>query len=394
MRVLFATQPGHGHLNPMVPYAAALRDAGHEVRFATAPTFCAAVMRLGFDASPAGLDFSWERVTDTFPDMAQAATRGRSHVNERAQRIVWEDWTPPMVDDLLGITGEWHPDLIVREAAELGATLVGACAGIPVACAAWGAPMLDTAWERHLPMDMTWEGYAREARRLGVDPDGRAALRAELTLSTLPPSWMRAGDGELGEVEHYHAPPQDRSTNSGLSTELADLITRRFAYATLGTVHNSRHALRKTMLAALADLPVDVLFTAGPGIDLDRLGAQAQNITLESFVPQSLVVPHAALVVSHAGLGTVIGALYEGVPMVLISIATDHPINAERAVTLGVARTIDIAECEPEQLRAQIMLALADGHLRERATEISDECRSLPEIGSAAQALESYASRT
>jgi hypothetical protein len=34
MRVLFATQPGHGHLNPMVPYAAALRDAGHEVRFA------------------------------------------------------------------------------------------------------------------------------------------------------------------------------------------------------------------------------------------------------------------------------------------------------------------------------------------------------------------------
>lgn len=393
MRVLFATQPGHGHLNPIVPYAAALRDAGHEVRFATAPTFCAAVTRLGFDASPTGMDFSWERVTDTFPDMAQAAARGRSHVNERALRIVWENWTPAMVDDLLGLLRDWRADLIVREAAELGATLVGACTGIPVACAAWGAPMLDTAWERHMPMDMTWEGYAREAHRLGVDPDARTAMRAELTLSTLPPSWMRAGDGELGEVKHFHAPPQDRSTNSELSTKLADLITRRFVYATLGTVHNSRHSLRKTILAVLGGLPLDVLFTAGPGIDIPRLGTQAQNITLESFIPQSLVVPHAALVVSHAGLGTIIGALYEGVPMVLISIATDHPINAERAVTLGVATTIDIAECEPDQLRGQIMLALTDSQLRDRAAEIREECRSLPEIANAAQTLETYASR-
>jgi len=39
MRVLFTTQPGHGHLNPMLPYASALCDAGHEVRFATTTSF-------------------------------------------------------------------------------------------------------------------------------------------------------------------------------------------------------------------------------------------------------------------------------------------------------------------------------------------------------------------
>jgi UDP:flavonoid glycosyltransferase YjiC (YdhE family) len=36
---LFTTQPGFGHLNPFLPYAVALREAGHEVRFATAPVF-------------------------------------------------------------------------------------------------------------------------------------------------------------------------------------------------------------------------------------------------------------------------------------------------------------------------------------------------------------------
>ena len=95
------------------------------------------------------------------------------------------------------------------------------------------------------------------------------------------------------------------------------------------------------MLAALAGVPASVIFTTGPGIDLDRVGDPGENIVLESFVPQSLIIPRADLVVSHAGLGTIIGALYAGVPMVLISIAVDHPINAERAAALGVARVLD-----------------------------------------------------
>ncbi len=57
VRTLFTTQPGHGHLNQMLPYASVLRDAGHEVRLATAPSFCAAVRRPGFQALPAGHDF-------------------------------------------------------------------------------------------------------------------------------------------------------------------------------------------------------------------------------------------------------------------------------------------------------------------------------------------------
>ncbi len=90
MRALFTTQPGHGHLNPMLPYALALRDAGHEVRFATAPSFCATVGRLGFPVSPVGHDFTWERAVDFFPEMATAATEGPLQVNELSQRIVWE----------------------------------------------------------------------------------------------------------------------------------------------------------------------------------------------------------------------------------------------------------------------------------------------------------------
>jgi len=39
MRVLVTTQPGSGHLNPLVPLAWALRDAGHEVKVACSASF-------------------------------------------------------------------------------------------------------------------------------------------------------------------------------------------------------------------------------------------------------------------------------------------------------------------------------------------------------------------
>ncbi len=392
MRVLFSTQPGYGHLNPMLPYAAVLKDAGHEVRFATAPSFCAAVERTGFPVFGAGYDFTWERITDAFPDMASAARQGPACVNERAQQITWDNWTPRMADDLVALISNWRPDLMVREAAEYGASLVGKVAGIPVACAAWGAPVQDTVWARHMPMDIVWRGYDREFQRLRGGGDAQTALGGELVLSTLPPSWMNAGDARLAEVRHFRAAPQDQSAGPGLPPELADLIRERFVYATLGTVFNTQHRLRKAVLTALGGVPAKVLFTAGSAIDLDRVEIPNENITVRSFVPQSLVVPHAALVVSHAGLGTIIGALYSGIPMVLISIAVDHPINAERAAALGVAKVIDAKDCDPEYLRAMILLALADDDMRQRAQELREECRSLPEISRAVTALEAYAS--
>ena len=55
MRVLFSSTFGVGHNLPMVPLATALRDAGHEVLWATSADACALVGRAGFDVVPAGL---------------------------------------------------------------------------------------------------------------------------------------------------------------------------------------------------------------------------------------------------------------------------------------------------------------------------------------------------
>ena len=48
MRVLLCTRPFLGHAYPMVPLAAALRELGHDVAFATAAPFLPELERLGW----------------------------------------------------------------------------------------------------------------------------------------------------------------------------------------------------------------------------------------------------------------------------------------------------------------------------------------------------------
>ena len=52
MRVLVSTTAGSGHLRPLVPFATALRDGGHEVLVAAPESFAPAVARGGFPHAP------------------------------------------------------------------------------------------------------------------------------------------------------------------------------------------------------------------------------------------------------------------------------------------------------------------------------------------------------
>ena len=56
MRVLFTTLPGSGHWQPLIPFANALQQVGHEVAFATTPSACAVISALGFRCFSAGKD--------------------------------------------------------------------------------------------------------------------------------------------------------------------------------------------------------------------------------------------------------------------------------------------------------------------------------------------------
>lgn len=82
------------------------------------------------------------------------------------------------------------------------------------------------------------------------------------------------------------------------------------------------------------------------------------------------MLPGAALIVTHAGMGTLMAAFAAGVPALCIPLGRDQVENAERVGELG-AGTMLTPEAGPDELREAIAAALADTSLRAGARRMA-----------------------
>jgi UDP:flavonoid glycosyltransferase YjiC (YdhE family) len=64
------------------------------------------------------------------------------------------------------------------------------------------------------------------------------------------------------------------------------------------------------------------------------------NVRHFDYVPLGLLLPHAAALVHHGGIGTCAQGLSAGVPQIVMPLAHDQPDNARRLRNLGVSRTL------------------------------------------------------
>jgi UDP:flavonoid glycosyltransferase YjiC (YdhE family) len=117
-------------------------------------------------------------------------------------------------------------------------------------------------------------------------------------------------------------------------------------------VFNSRTpGLFEAIIDALRDEPVELILTVGRDRYATEFGPQPGNVHIERYIPQSLLLPHCDLVVTHAAFSTVAAALSHGLPIVSIPIDADQLVNAGRCVALGVAETVQAGRRTPESIR-------------------------------------------
>jgi UDP:flavonoid glycosyltransferase YjiC (YdhE family) len=145
------------------------------------------------------------------------------------------------------------------------------------------------------------------------------------------------------------------------------------------------------VLDALAGLPVRALLTAGPALEGAHLRIPA-NTRAVAFAPHRMVLPHTALVITHAGWGTVNAALAEGVPLLCIPGGRDQPDNAARVVLAG-AGVKARKSASPRKLRVAIIAALGDPALRRGARAMAAALARSDGALTIAQQLERLATR-
>ena len=135
----------------------------------------------------------------------------------------------------------------------------------------------------------------------------------------------------------------------------------------LSTTHQAHDALLERIVAMFATLPVRALVTTGGA----RLrSTPPANVHVARFVPHAHVLPQAAAVVTHAGLGTVHAALAHGLPLVCLPIGRDQPDNAARVAWHGAGLRLS-PKSPPGVIRAAVERVLGDPSFRASARRLA-----------------------
>ena len=112
-----------------------------------------------------------------------------------------------------------------------------------------------------------------------------------------------------------------------------------------------------------------------------------EGVTAFAYLPYSKVFPRAAVVVHHAGIGTLAQAMRAGRPQLIVPVAFDQPDNAHRAAALGIARTIPFRKVTADRLVEELEPLLTQMDYLEKARAIAGDLATVDGAQHAADAL-------
>jgi UDP:flavonoid glycosyltransferase YjiC (YdhE family) len=156
------------------------------------------------------------------------------------------------------------------------------------------------------------------------------------------------------------------------------------------TAQDADHRLLRAALAGLATERVRVLAATNRRPLATRVSVAA-NARLVAWVSYSRTMPACALVITHAGHGTLVRALSSGSPVVAVPHAGDMAENAARADWAGVGVRLPWRLLSPTTLRLAVRRALSEPDLSRNAAAIADWVAANDGATRAAELVEAFA---
>jgi zeaxanthin glucosyltransferase len=402
--------PGTGHINPMTALARRLRDRGHEVVIfgiadtearirATGTEFCLIGekdyppgtlqkldQRLGELKGLATFRFTVERVKNT----ARMVLRDGPDAVRRAKveaLLVDEADMGGNVAEYLGlpfVSIAFFPPLVQDSR-------------IPPFCFGWGAGL--NWWGRlrnRLGMQLLsrvaapiFELVNRQRKAWGLKRLKRStdALSPLAQIAQLP-AVLEFEIGERPPLVHYTGPFVDAQLRPAIDFPWDRLDGRPLVYASLGTLQNGAEDIFRTIAAACAGLEAQLVISLGGGLEPERLGVLPGDPLVVRYAPQLEIVKRAAVVITHAGLNTVLEALAEGVPLVCLPLGNDQPGVAARVAARGAGVVVSRTRLTAERLGTAVRSVLEDEKYRRAAREVQAAMRQVDGLERAADVVE------
>jgi UDP:flavonoid glycosyltransferase YjiC (YdhE family) len=414
VKVLLIPLGSHGDVHPFVGLGLALRARGHDVTLITLGYFEKLVRSAGLDfvALPLAEDFE-EGLKD--PDLW--------HPRRGFALVVRKSLLPYLRPIYDHIAERYVPGqtVVVPGSLAFGARVAQDRLGVPVASvhlqpgvlrSEYHAPVLPGLFMPDwLPRFLKRWQY-RLANALVIEPlltPGLNAFRAEVGLPPvhdLMGGWWHSPRLVLGLFPDWYGPPQpdwppqvrltgfplyDERELRDVPAELAEFLDAGPppVVFTPGSANRHGHAFFAAAVEACRLLGRrGLLLTRFPEHLPASLPPEVRHF---EYVPFSRVLPRAAALAHHGGIGTTAQALAAGIPQLIMPLAHDQPDNADRLRRLGVGRALPPARfCAPAVAHALDAL-LSSADVAARCRDYAGRIRASRPLDEASRLIEELA---
>jgi UDP:flavonoid glycosyltransferase YjiC (YdhE family) len=364
MNVLFVSLPALGHmdLGGCVRVARCLREQGHRVAWGTGYPLEGYVRKLGFEFYPVA-----PHRDVVFLAEQSRSLDGRQRAAFAIEKFFLESESLKIgMQELLQACDAFAPDVVCTEPFHFCLSSVAELVNVP-----WV-----TYGSNELPLHYdpkTWAlwdagierlNQIRAGWRLTALPYEHASLSPYLRLSFSCPAF------ELEPSSFNHSIP----VGVPLLETIPDRSSERPPYAvvTLGSVFRDGILLERIVDAVLS-IGWQVVISQGAHQSLPLNLTNRDGVLVLEHIDHAEWFPQAELVICHGGYSTTKDALTVGVPLLVIPLGSDNPINAERVKKTGAGITLARSDASTSAICAALLQIKLDPSFRERATSMQRE---------------------
>ena len=306
------------------------------------------------------------------------------------------------IDAIMAGLQENRPDVIIADEMALAGRLAAWKLGIPLV-------MMFTSYApgQEFSIFRTWPDFPDSpARRAALEmaeefqkehggplltPNEIFEGTADFNISTLTRAFQPGGES-FGE--RFFFAGEQIAPRAGDGSWQPPQNGKPLLYTSLGSLFNNWPEFYKMLFPVVKDLDVNVLCSLGKTIKPEDLGEIPANVTTMAFTPQLEVLQHTSFFLTHAGVGSVMEALYNGVPMMCIPQMDEQIFTAHRMEELGITSGVLLKEQVTEESLRKVLTELIENPAYgEKARAMGEQMRREGGCDKAAQAVIDYVNK-
>ncbi|HEU4974027.1 MAG TPA: nucleotide disphospho-sugar-binding domain-containing protein [Baekduia sp.] len=416
--IIFFPEGAYGPTNNCVGIGDVLRRRGHRVVFVVEESFAGTLEAKGFeerlmrlgpppeveeepgqfwkdfirDTAPVFRQPTIEQLGDFIAPTFQALLDGARYVDDRLREIIDEVQPDVIVEDnvvtfpaILASGRPWVRIVSCNPAEVKDPDVPPPFSGY----AADDRSGWDAYWDEyrrtHGEMHAAFDAFVREAGAPPLPDLEFIHASDDLNLYLYPDAVDYPRRRSLGPTWHnlqtsVRTTDEDWSVPEELAGGEGSLV-----YLSLGSLGSGDVELMQRLVDAMGDSRHRVIVSKGPQHEQIRLH---DNMVGAEFLPQTSVLPHVDLVITHGGNNTVTESLHFGKPMVLLPLFWDQYDNAQRIHETGFGIRLDTYGHDPSQLRGAVDALLSDAALHAKLEATAQALQAAPGTVRAADLIE------